>query len=108
MPDDPLAALLLARGQLIATPGKGILAAPELHPQRGADQLQCLPEEILEIPRIAGRYPLGLTAVNDEQRRIAPALVNIAPPSLAIIPRMVPKYSRGLGTRNPRWVRRRW
>ncbi len=35
------------------------------------------------------------------------ATQEIAPPSLASMPARVPRYSRGFGTRKPRWVRSR-
>ena len=76
--DEPLAFAHLARRQLVAAPGKGVRIGTEFDPHGRARQPERLAEVVLEVAPVGIRDVLRLVAVDDDDRRIASALVGVA------------------------------
>src|SRR5690606_34733919 len=102
---------LLPARERIAPPRERVLAAAQLDPDRRALEPQPLAERVLEIALVMVRRPLGLRAVDHDDRRVAPPLVRIPQPDLPPADRRRRMRGRGpvqqLGEARRRQIRAR-
>src|SRR5690606_13346337 len=83
MPNQPAPPRSLTGRQYVTPPGERVLAALQLDSDRRARKPQRVAEAVLEIAAVVIRRPLGLRAVDHDQRRPAAALMRVAQPDLA-------------------------